>query len=160
MIKVLFVCEYNSAKSQIADAFLNRFGSGKFESHSAGLEEGASNPFAEEVMLEEDIDISGYPIDSLNSYHQQEIHFDVIITLSSPENAQSCSLIHSDTQKRDWVFPEPSFITGDQDELLSELRKARDQIKYKVIDFIAEYDQLNHTTAYTEPIEVDTSFLA
>lgn len=37
-IKVLFVCEHNGARSQMAEAFLNKLAGEKFEAHSAGLE--------------------------------------------------------------------------------------------------------------------------
>ncbi len=48
-IKVLFVCVHNSARSQMAEAFLNNLSSGKFEAESAGLEPGTLNPVVVEV---------------------------------------------------------------------------------------------------------------
>ena len=57
-IKVLFVCIHNSARSQMAEAFLNQMGGDKFEATSAGLEQGTLNPLAIKTMAEIDIDIS------------------------------------------------------------------------------------------------------
>ena len=56
--KVLFVCIHNSARSQMAEAFLKKYGSEDFEAESAGLEPGKLNPNAVEVMQEIGIDIS------------------------------------------------------------------------------------------------------
>ena len=57
--KVLFICVHNSARSQMAEAFLNLTCPDYFEAHSAGLEPGALNPLAVEAMKAIGIDISG-----------------------------------------------------------------------------------------------------
>src|SRR5438552_14278595 len=56
--KVLFICVHNSARSQMAEAFLNQMCGVQFEAHSAGLEPGKLNPLAVEAMREIGIDIS------------------------------------------------------------------------------------------------------
>ena len=50
--KVLFICIHNSARSQMAEAFLNQVCGGQFEAHSAGLEPGKLNPLVVEAMRE------------------------------------------------------------------------------------------------------------
>ena len=57
--KVLFICIHNSARSQMAEAFLNQICGGEFEAHSAGLEPGKLNPIVVEAMAEVGLDISG-----------------------------------------------------------------------------------------------------
>ena len=57
--KVLFICVHNSARSQMAEAFLNLICPDHFEAHSAGLEPGTLNPLAVEAMREVGVDISG-----------------------------------------------------------------------------------------------------
>lgn len=57
-LKVLFVCVHNSARSQMAEAYLNKFGGDLFFAESAGLEPGKLNPLIVDVMKEEGIDIS------------------------------------------------------------------------------------------------------
>ncbi len=56
--KVLFICVHNSARSQMAEAFLKEICGDYFEAHSAGLEPGTLNPLAVEAMREIGIDIS------------------------------------------------------------------------------------------------------
>src|SRR5207342_2334705 len=55
-IRVLFVCTHNSARSQIAEALLKRYGGGDFEVQSAGTDAGRVNPFAIRVLDEIGID--------------------------------------------------------------------------------------------------------
>src|SRR5438477_257452 len=56
--RVLFICVHNSARSQMAEAWLNHTCGEYFEAQSAGLEPGTLNPFAVQVMAEAGIDIS------------------------------------------------------------------------------------------------------
>ena len=60
MYKVLFVCIHNSARSQMAEAFLNEYGKEHFEAESAGLEAGKLNPNVVKAMAEAAIDISSH----------------------------------------------------------------------------------------------------
>lgn len=141
MLKVLFVCEHNSARSQMAEAYLKKYGIGKFEAESAGLEAGELNPLVVSVMLEEDIDISKNSTDSVISYFRQERHYDIIITVCSPEVSSKCPNFPGKALRLNWPFPDPSQLTGTQDEIMTQLRTIRNRIKKKVIDFISEYDQ-------------------
>lgn len=54
--KILFVCVHNSARSQMAEAYLNLFGSEQFKAESAGLEPGKLNPLVIEVMKEDEFE--------------------------------------------------------------------------------------------------------
>lgn len=56
--RVLFICTHNSARSQIAEAWLKRVGRDAFEVESAGLEPGTLKPVVVEAMREVDIDLS------------------------------------------------------------------------------------------------------
>ncbi len=51
--KVLFVCIHNSARSQMAEAYLNKFGEGRIVAESSGLEPGVLNPIVVKAMKEE-----------------------------------------------------------------------------------------------------------
>jgi arsenate reductase len=45
-IRVLFICVHNSARSQMAEAYLNKLAGDKFVAESAGIEPGVLNPYA------------------------------------------------------------------------------------------------------------------
>ena len=57
--KVIFLCTGNSARSQMAEAFLRKYAGDRFEVHSAGLEPKGINPFTVRVMEEIGYDLSG-----------------------------------------------------------------------------------------------------
>ena len=57
-VTVLFVCVHNSARSQMAEAFLNHLGNGGFVAESAGIEPGTLNQIVVSSMKLEGIDIS------------------------------------------------------------------------------------------------------
>jgi hypothetical protein len=59
--KILFVCIHNSVRSQMAEAFLKKYGGDTFEAESAGLEPGTLNPNVVKVMQEIGIDLTGKP---------------------------------------------------------------------------------------------------
>ena len=50
--KVLFVCIHNSARSQMAEAWLNNLCGDFLEAQSAGIEPGTLNPIVVEAMKE------------------------------------------------------------------------------------------------------------
>ena len=50
--KILFLCTGNSARSQMAEAFLRKYAEDRFEAHSAGLEPKGLNPLTIRVMEE------------------------------------------------------------------------------------------------------------
>jgi len=56
--KVLFLCTHNSARSQIAEGFVNALYGDKYEAYSAGIQPSQVNPYAIKVMKEIGIDIS------------------------------------------------------------------------------------------------------
>jgi arsenate reductase len=66
--KVLFLCTGNSARSQMAEAFLRKYGSDRFEAYSGGLEPKLINPFTVQVMEEVGIDISGQRSKGVSEY--------------------------------------------------------------------------------------------
>jgi arsenate reductase (thioredoxin) len=66
--KVLFLCTGNSARSQMAEAFLSKYAGGYFEAHSAGLAPKPINPFTIKVMEEISIEISSYHSKSVQVY--------------------------------------------------------------------------------------------
>lgn len=134
-IKVLFVCVHNSARSQMAEAFLNQLAGDRFEAQSAGLEPGNLNPLAVEAMREIGVDISGNKTKDVFSMFKQGVIFNYVITVCDGANAERCPIFPGITQRLHWGFPDPSALQGSWEERLAEIRKIRDQIRTAVDAF-------------------------
>jgi len=137
-IKVLFVCIHNSARSQMAEAFLNQIAGDHFDSQSAGLEPGTLNPLAIEVMKEVGVDISANRTNSVFDFFKNGILFDYVITVCDGANAERCPVFPGVTRRVHWSFADPAGIKGDWEQRLAETRLIRDEIRASVISFINE----------------------
>lgn len=131
-IKVLFVCIHNSARSQMAEAFLNNFYGFRFYAESAGLEPGILNPIVVDVMKEISIDISNNKTKSVFDYYKQGKMFNYVITVCDETAAEKCPVFPGIVKRLNWSFPDPSALQGNYDEKLEGTRKIRDQIKEKI----------------------------
>ncbi len=135
-IKVLFVCNHNSARSQMAEAFLNYLGKDKFEAESAGMEPGKLNPFVVESMTEEGIDISQNKTKDVFDFFKQGKHFDYVITVCDEADKEACPFFPSQKGKIHWSFRDPSKFTGTHDEIVAQVCTVRDSIKKEISEFI------------------------
>lgn len=138
MIKVLFVCIHNSARSQIAEAYLKKFGENKFEAESAGIEPGKLNPLVIEVLKEDGIDISQNSVDDVFELYKEGRRYEYLITVCDEASAQRCPIFPSVLKRLQWSFEDPSSFDGTQEEKLEKTRVVRDQIKETVKNFIEE----------------------
>src|SRR3989339_1492018 len=134
-IKVLFICVHNSARSQMAEAFANKYGSGKVFAESAGLEPGIINPLVIEVMKEKGIDISGNKTKNVFDVYKQGKLYHYIITLCD-EAQERCPIFPGQAEKLHWGVDDPAAVKGDREEKLAKIRLIRDQIEEKVKDWI------------------------
>jgi len=139
VIKVLFLCVHNSARSQMAEAYLRKFGGGAFDAESAGLEPGALNPFVVSILAEDGIDIAGKATQDVFALHKAGKRYDYVVTVCSKEAAERCPIFPGAAEKLHWPFPDPSKFRGSDDEIMSQVRKVRDSIKEAVLSFVKEH---------------------
>ena len=143
MYNILFVCIHNSARSQMAEAFLKQFGNGKFEAESAGIEKGKLNPYVVSAMNEVGIDISKNETKEVFGLFKQGRLYHAVITVCEKEAAERCPIFPGIVKRIAWSFPDPSQFTGTEEEILTKVREIRDEIKEKVIQFIEEASDLS-----------------
>jgi arsenate reductase (thioredoxin) len=136
--KVLFVCIHNSARSQMAEAFLNRLCGDEFEAHSAGLEPGQLNPIVVEAMGEAGIDISRNQTKAVIDFLKSGKVFSHVITVCDETSAERCPIFPGMTARLHWGFPDPSRFQGTHEEKLAQTRWVRDMIEQKVSQWCDE----------------------
>lgn len=117
--RILVVCTHNSARSQIAEAYLRHFLADKAEVHSAGTEPRGVHPLAQQVMSEEGFDLSTHTSDSIEKYLGQP--WDYVITVCDHAR-ETCPYVPAQHNLH-VSFPDPS--QGD----IELFRAVRDAIR-------------------------------
>jgi arsenate reductase len=136
--KVLFVCIHNSARSQMAEAFLNQICGEEFEAYSAGLEPGKLNPVVVEAMQEAGIDISGNRTKSVFDMLKSGKLFACVISVCNEAGAERCPIFPGIATRLHWRFPDPSTFQGTREAKLARTCEVRDAIKEKIELWCAE----------------------
>ncbi len=129
---VLFVCIHNSARSQMAEAWLNHLCGASFIAESAGLEPGNLNPFVVKAMSEIGIDISHHKTKSVDDLLKSGKSFAYVVTVCDTEAAERCPIFPGKSTRIHWSFPDPSDVRGRDDEKLAKAREVRDAIKEQI----------------------------
>ncbi|MBP8696879.1 MAG: arsenate reductase ArsC [Syntrophobacterales bacterium] len=133
--RVLFVCIHNSARSQMAEAWMNRLCGDRFEAESAGLEPGVLNPLAVAVMKEAGIDISGKSTRSVFDVLKAGTLFSHVITVCDESAAEACPIFPGPAKRLHMGFTDPSRLEGTEEEKLAQVRLIRDAIRKAVEEF-------------------------
>ena len=137
MTKVLFLCVHNSARSQMAEAYLNKLDGEHFKAESAGLEPGTLNPYVVRALAEDGIDIAVKETRSVFDLFKAGKTYQVVVTVCDKEAAERCPIFPGLSEKLHWPFPDPSRFTGTDEEIMSRTREVRDMIKSAVMGFVA-----------------------
>ena len=132
--RVIFLCVGNSARSQMAEAFLRHYAPEFFEVYSAGFDAQGIHPMTIKVMKERGIDISNQTSKNLDQYLGQ-IHFGITITVCDKAE-KTCPSYPSMGTKLFWPFPDPVAAEGSDEEKLAVFRKVRDDIEAKIIEWL------------------------
>jgi arsenate reductase len=136
--KVLFICVHNSARSQMAEAWLNYTCGDFFEAHSAGLEPGTINPLVVRAMAEVGIDLLQKETHRVFDVWKSGQMFQYVITVCSDAEAKGCPIFAGVTTRLYWPFPDPSQLTGTEDEKLRAIQRIRDDIRVKIEEWCEE----------------------
>jgi arsenate reductase len=133
-LRVLFLCVYNSARSQMAEGFLRARAADRFEAFSAGNEATEVRPLAIRAMAELGIDISGQRSESTADLGGAR--FDYVITVCD-DAKEACPYYANAAHQVHWRFDDPAAATGSEDEQLATYRRVRDEIATHVDEFVS-----------------------
>jgi len=129
--RVLFLCTGNSARSQMAEAFLRKYAGDRFEAHSAGLEPKEVNPFTVQVMREKGIDISSQTSKGVDTY-LGKVLFQHLITVCDDADKNCPTVWPGVNQRMHWSFEDPAAFEGTDGEKLAKFREIRDKIEQRL----------------------------
>jgi arsenate reductase (thioredoxin) len=135
--KILILCTGNSCRSQMAEGFLKSFDK-NLEVFSAGINpSGKVHPKAIKAMKEVGIDLSeNYP-KMVDQFLRES--FDYVITVC--DNAkETCPIFLGKVNHQLHIgFEDPAEAKGSEEEIISEFRRIRDEIKNDFYKFYKEY---------------------
>ena len=137
--RVLFLCTGNSARSQMAEAFLRKYAGDAFEAHSAGLEPTRLNPLTIKVMNEMGIDVSNQQSKGVESYLGKK-HFQYLITVCDDADRNCPTVWPGVNIRMHWSFEDPAKFEGSEEEKLAKFREIRDLIEKKIKEWVVEQD--------------------
>ena len=135
---VLFVCVHNSARSQMAEAFLNQIGGNDFYAASAGLEPGQINPLVIVAMQEIGLDLTGKKTNDVFDFVKQGKQYDYVITVCDESAGERCPVFPGRAERLHWTFEDPSSFEGTDEQRLMRTRMVRDQIYQRICAFVEE----------------------
>lgn len=134
---VLFLCTGNSARSQMAEAFLRRLGEGRFQAYSAGLAPRPIDPHTIQVMEELGYDLSEHRSKPVNEYLAKRL-FQYLITVCDDADRDCPTVWPGVSTRLHWAFEDPAAFAGPEDERLAKFREVRDQIEAKIHEFLED----------------------
>jgi arsenate reductase len=134
---VLFLCTGNTARSQMAEAFLKSYAGDRFEVYSAGYEPKEINPYTFNVMGEAGFDLGGqYAKGARDFLGKMDIRF-LIIVCAKTEG--TCPKVFPGVVTRlFWPFEDPAAVSGTEAEKLTKFREIRDQINNRIKVWLKE----------------------
>ena len=136
--RVLFLCTGNSARSQMAEAFLRKYAGEHFEAHSAGLDPKGVNPFTIQAMKEIGIDLSDNTSKGIDTY-LGKVLFQTLITVCDHAD-KNCPTVWPGVNTRlHWSFEDPVAFQGSDEEKLEKFRQIRNLIEEKIKSWLIEH---------------------
>ena len=127
-MKILFVCEYNACRSQMAEGIARHILPETVSVQSAGLHPGEVHAWTIDVMREIGIDISSNRSKKLEAVAGDT--YDYVVILAEPA-VESTQVIQA-KKRLPWFHPDPAKEPGSAEEVKMEIRRVRDALKAQI----------------------------
>lgn len=123
---VLFLCTGNSARSQMAEAILNRIGRGRFRAYSAGSQPaGQVHPLAVTLLQHLDFPTEGLRSQSWEEFATPEAPvMDFVFTVCDKAAGEVCPVWPGQPMTAHWGVDDPVAVEGSEVERLQAFREA------------------------------------
>jgi arsenate reductase len=147
VFNVLFLCTGNSARSILAEAYLNSAGRGRFKAYSAGSKPGGRvNPFALELLERTRIDTAGLRSKSWDEFTRPDApKMDFVLTVCDNAAAEPCPYWPGQPMTAHWGVPDPAAVEGTDEEKRRAFRQALSVLSARINLLInLPLDKLDH----------------
>jgi protein-tyrosine-phosphatase len=136
---VLFLCTGNSARSILAEAYLNHAGRGRYRAYSAGSHpNGRINPFALELLERSELATDGLRSKSWDEFARPEAQrIDFIITVCDSAAAEPCPVWPGRPTTAHWGVPDPAAVAGGDEDKRRAFREAFTVLARRIDLFLA-----------------------
>ena len=138
-MNVLFLCTGNSARSILAESYLNQAGRGRFRAYSAGSKPGGRvNPFALELLAKKGVSTEGARSKSWDEFAAREAPaMDIIITVCDSAAAEACPYWPGHPATTHWGVPDPAAVEGPDEARRAAFLAAYETLAQRIDRMIA-----------------------
>ena len=131
---VLFLCTGNSARSILAESYLNAAGKGRFRAYSAGSRPtGKVNPFALELLAKHRIDGSRARSKSWDEFAAPGApKLDIVFTVCDSAAGEVCPIWPGQPMTAHWGVDDPAAVAGTDAEKRRAFLKAFSELSARI----------------------------
>ena len=139
-LHVLFLCTGNSARSILAEAYLNARGEGRFVAHSAGSHPaGKVNPLALELLSKNGLDTSKLRSKSWDEFARPGApQLDFVFTVCDNAAGEACPAWPGCPATGHWGVDDPAAVQGSDEDRRAAFAKAFTLLAERIDRFLAQ----------------------
>jgi arsenate reductase (thioredoxin) len=133
-MNVLFLCTGNSARSILAEAYLNSAGKGKFSAYSAGSHPaGKVNPLALELLQKNRLPTTGLRSKNWDEFARPDApKLDFVFTVCDNAAGESCPVWPGQPVTAHWGVADPAAVTGSEQERRKAFLRAFTELSARI----------------------------
>lgn len=137
-MNVLFLCTGNSARSIMAEAYLNAAGKGRFVAYSAGSHPtGQVNPYALELLRKNRIEVSNMRSKSWDEFARPGApQFDFVFTVCGQAAGEVCPVWPGQPMRAHWGIEDPAAAKGSDEQKRKAFFRAYTELTTRISLFL------------------------
>jgi len=136
---VLFLCTGNSARSILAEAYMNAAAKGRFAAYSAGSHpQGKVNPFAIELLAKHRLDSARLRSKSWDEFAQPDAPvMDFVFTVCDQAAGEVCPMWPGQPMTAHWGVDDPAKVEGTEEQKRRAFVRAFSELSTRINLFLS-----------------------